>query len=102
MEITQKAIAKAVSSHGTYALNRKAVFCTLLDDMIPEQIEDLKFIKMVYTDEIGQLLTEALQAPFSDKEKYYMTFFTPEIINFKVINRGVREMTITENHDEDN
>ena len=37
-----------------------------------------------------------------DKEKYYMTFFTPEIINFKVINRGVREMTITENHDEDN
>lgn len=37
-----------------------------------------------------------------DKEKYYMTFFTPEVINFKVINRGVREMTITENHDEDN
>ena len=81
MEITQKAIAKTVSSHGTYALNRKAVFCTLLDDMIPEQIEDLKFIKMVYTDEIGQLLTEALQAPFrlqwingTNKNKIYKYF----------------------------
>lgn len=37
-----------------------------------------------------------------DKKKYYMTFFTPEVINFKVINKGVREMTITENDDENN
>lgn len=86
MEITQKAIAKAVSSHGTYALNRKAVFCTLLDDMITEQIEDLKFIKMFYTDEIGQLLTEALQAPFSDKEKYYR-----EIDNYLQDHSGLME-----------
>lgn len=31
-----------------------------------------------------------------DKEKHYMTFFTPEIINFKIINRGIREITIKE------
>ena len=31
-----------------------------------------------------------------DKEKYYMTFFTPEVINFKIINRGIREMNIEE------
>lgn len=31
-----------------------------------------------------------------NKEKNYMTFFTPEIINFKIINRGIREMTIKE------
>lgn len=37
-----------------------------------------------------------------DKEKYYMTFFTPEVINFKVINKGIREMTITVNSDENN
>lgn len=29
-----------------------------------------------------------------DREKNYMTFFTPEVINFKVINRGIREMKI--------
>lgn len=37
-----------------------------------------------------------------DKKKYYMTFFTPEVINFKVLNKGIREMTITEIHDENN
>lgn len=31
-----------------------------------------------------------------------MTFFTPEVINFKVINKGIREMTITVNSDENN
>ena len=71
MEITQKAIAKALSSQGTHVLSRTDVLCTLLDDMVPGQIEDLQSIKMVYTDEIGHMLSEASQAPFSDKEKYY-------------------------------
>ncbi len=30
-----------------------------------------------------------------DKEKYNLTFFTPEVINFKILNRGIREMNIT-------
>lgn len=29
-----------------------------------------------------------------DKEKYDLTFFTPEVINFKIVNRGIREMNI--------
>ena len=31
-----------------------------------------------------------------DKEKNYLTFFTPDVINFRIINRGIREMTIKE------
>lgn len=31
-----------------------------------------------------------------DKEKYPLVFFTPEVIRFNIINRGVRKMTIKE------
>ena len=31
----------------------------------------MEFIKMVYTDDLGHILSEASQAPYSDKEKYY-------------------------------
>lgn len=31
-----------------------------------------------------------------NKEKHYLTFFTPETFNFKIINRGIRKMIITE------
>lgn len=71
MEITQKAIAKAVSVHGAQVLSKKEVFCTFLNDMIPEHMEMLEFIKMVYTDDLGHILSEASQVPYSDKEKYY-------------------------------
>ena len=28
-----------------------------------------------------------------DREKYYLTFFTPEEINFRILNRGIREIS---------
>ncbi len=90
MEIIQKAIAKAISSYGVQVLSCKAVFCTLLDDMVPEQIEAVQFIKMVYTDDIGHILSEASQAPFSDKEKYYR-----EIDNYLLEQRELIELTRT-------
>ena len=31
-----------------------------------------------------------------DKEKYPLVFFTPETIDFHIINRGIRTMTIRE------
>lgn len=71
MEITQKAIVKAILLYGTSVLNKKDIFCTLLDDMIPEQDENLQFIKIIYTDEIGHILSEVSQASYNDKERYY-------------------------------
>lgn len=86
MEITQKAIAKAVSSHGAHVLSKKTVFCTVLNDMIPEHMETVEFIKMIYTDDSGYILSEAFQAPYSDKEKYYM-----EIDKYLLDQRGMIE-----------
>lgn len=71
MKITQKAIVKAVSSRGFDILSSKNLLCMLLDDLAPEQIDDIQFIRRIYTDEIGHILTEAVQAPYADKEKYY-------------------------------
>ena len=71
MEKTHKAIAKVASVHGAYVLCRKDVFCAFLDDMIPEQIEERQFIRTIYNDEIGTILSEASRAPFCDKDSYY-------------------------------
>ncbi len=86
MEITQKAIVKAVSSHGVQVLRKKDVFCTFLKDMVPEHMETVEFIKMVYTDDIGNILSEAFRAPYSDKEKYYR-----KIDNYLLNQRGLIE-----------
>lgn len=88
MEITKKAIMKIVSSYGAHILNRKNVFFILLEDMVPGQVEDLQFIKMIYTDEIGHILSEASQVPFSDKEQYYK-----KIDNYLQKQRGLMEPT---------
>lgn len=71
MEMTQKAIAKAVSTHGAQVLSQKDLFCKFLSDMVPEHVEMVELIKMVYTDDLGHILSEASQASYSDKEKYY-------------------------------
>lgn len=84
MEIIQKAIAKAVSSHGVQVLSKKDIFCTFLNDMLPEHMETVELIKMVYTDDIGHILSEVFQAPYSDKEKYYS-----EIDNYLLEQRGL-------------
>lgn len=84
--MTQKAIAKAVSSHGVQVLSKKDIFCTFLDDMLPEHMETVEFIKMIYTDDIGHILSEAFQAPYSDKEKYYS-----EIDSYLLENHGLIE-----------
>ena len=90
MEITQKAIAKVVSAFGVQILSRKELLCTLLDDMVPEQNEELQFIKMIYTDDIGHLICEALQAPYNDKEKYFK-----EIDNYLLNQYGLIELKRT-------
>lgn len=84
--MTQNAIVKAVSSHGAQVLRKKDVLCTFLNDMVPEHMETVEFIKMVYTDDIGYILSEAFQAPYSDKEKYYS-----EIDNYLLDQRGLIE-----------
>ena len=71
MEMTQKAIAKAVSTHGAQVLCQKDLFCKFLSDMVPEHVEVVELITMVYTDDLGHILSEASQASYSDKEKYY-------------------------------
>ena len=71
MEMTQKAIAKAVSTHGAQVLCQKDLFCKFLSDMVPEHVEVVELITMVYTDDLGHILIEASQASYSDKEKYY-------------------------------
>lgn len=86
MEITQKAITKAVSSHGVQVLSKKDIFCTFLNDMLPRHMETVEFIRMVYTDDIGHILSEAFQAPYIDKEKYYS-----EIDNYLLEQRGLIE-----------
>ena len=86
MEITLKAITKAVSFYGAQVLGKKDVFCTFLSDMVPEHMETVEFIKMIYTDDIGHILSEAFQAPYSDKEKYYS-----EIDNYLLDQRGLIE-----------
>ena len=58
MKIIEKAIAKAVSLYGGDILSKKDVFCILLDDMTPEQVEERQFIKMIYTDDVGRILNE--------------------------------------------
>lgn len=71
MEMTQKAIAKAVSTHGAQVLSQKDLFCKFLSDMVPKHVEMVELIKMIYTDDLGHILSEASQASYSDKEKYY-------------------------------
>ena len=71
MKIIEKAIEKAVSLYGGDILSKKDVFCILLDDMTPEQVEERQFIKMIYTDDVGRILNETLHATHGEKEKIY-------------------------------
>ena len=71
METVQKAIAKALSMKGPDLLRDKKALCAMLDDMIPEQATVRRFIRMIYDDEIGNLLCEAAQATYNGREECF-------------------------------
>lgn len=71
MEKISKAIANVVSVRGSRIVTRTDVFCALLDDLVPEQVENRQFIKMIYSDEIGRILYQISETPSGDSEKYY-------------------------------
>lgn len=70
MKIIEKAIAKAVSLYGGDILSKKDVFCILLDDMTPEQVEERQFIKMIYTDDVGSNGVQGVQTKLKRKDRF--------------------------------
>jgi hypothetical protein len=71
MEKIVKAIANVGSTRGSRILSRNNIFCALLDDLVPEQVEERQFIKMIYSDEIGRILYHISETPSGDNEKLY-------------------------------
>lgn len=71
VEILSKAIAKAVLLKGAEILRHKTALCILLEDLIPQNDSERRFLEMIYTDEIGCILSKAAQAKYSDREAYY-------------------------------
>ena len=65
------AIEKIVSMRGSCVLCDKEVLCAMLDDLIPTQTEERHLIRMIYNDEIGHIIQEAAETPFSEKDKVY-------------------------------
>ena len=70
MVTIEDAICKAISMKGANILNDKKKFCLLLEDLVPNLIEDRKFIEMIYCDEFGKIFSEAMHATYKMREVY--------------------------------